>query len=258
MFTRLLKQLPLSVLCRILPEDHPLLFHRLHDLVFEHTNLRVPQGPFAGLNLSHESVGSELLPKMVGSYEWELHGVIEEFLAGDYEVLMNIGCAEGYYAVGFAMRWKDLPRRVLAFDVSPAALKLTREVADGNGLAGKVECFPECLPETFALARQARALVICDIEGAERELLDPELGPGLRHCDFLVEMHDGQGEPLIRRTLEKRFAPSHQCRVIRAAQRTGAELGALAGNIPAPLVALALDERRSSGFEWMVMKAKRD
>jgi hypothetical protein len=256
MFNHLLKQLPLGILCRILPGHHPLIFNGLHDLVFNHTRLRVAQGPFAGLKLSHESVGSELLPKLVGSYELELHSVIEELLAGDYEVIINIGCAEGYYAAGFAMRWKESPRRVLAFDVNPTALKLTREVAAWNGVADKVECFPECRHENFGLAKKFRTLVICDIEGGEQSLIDPEYAPGLRHCDLLVEMHDGRGEPLIRAALEKRFAPSHQCRVIRAAKRTAAELGTLAGKIPARLAGLALDERRSDGFEWMVMRVK--
>lgn len=257
MFNHLLKQLPLGILGRILPNNHPLIFKGLHDLVFRHTRLRVAQGPFAGLKLSHESIGSELLPKLIGSYELELHGIIEELLAGDYNVLINIGCAEGYYAAGFAMRWRKSRSRVLAFDVNPTALKLTREVAVWNGVADKVECFPECRHETFALANHSRTLVICDIEGSERELLDPDLGPGLRHCDLLVEMHDGQGKPLIRAVLEKRFESSHQCRLIRAVKRTGTELGALSEKISARLAVLALDERRSDGLEWMVMKTKR-
>jgi hypothetical protein len=227
-----------------------------HELVVRQTGLRVAQGPFAGLKLSDRIAGTEFLPKLIGSYEMELHGVIEEFLAGEYDVLINIGCAEGYYAVGFAVRWRDFSRRVLAFDVNPTALKVTREVAALNGVADKVECFAECRHETFALASQVRALIICDIEGAERELLDPERGPGLRRCDLLVELHDGKGPPLIRTELERRFSSSHQHCVIRASKRTGAELGALAAKIPAQLAALALDERRSRGLEWMVMKMK--
>jgi hypothetical protein len=257
MFDRLIKQLPLGMLCRVLPGNHPLISHRLHDLVFKHTNLRVAQGPFAGLKISHESVGSELLPKVTGTYEKELHEVIEEFIASDYDTLLNIGCAEGYYATGFAARWKRLPRRILAFDVNPAALQLTRRVAEWNGVADKMDYFSECRHENFAVSDRSRTLVICDIEGAERDLLDPELAPGLRRCDLLVEMHDGQREPLIRRMLEKRFAPTHQCRVIRATQRTCIELGRLAAKIPARLAALAMDERRSDGLEWMVMRIKR-
>lgn len=257
MVNRFLKPLPPGLLCRILPRNHPLVWHRLHDLVFKHTDLRVAQGPFAGLKLSHESVGSELLPKMVGSYEKELHDVIEEFIAGDYDTLINVGCAEGYYAAGFAMRWKRLPRRVLAFDVNPTALRITREVAGWNGVADQVECFPECAHESFGAANRSRTLVICDIEGAEWDLLDPESARGLRHCDVLVEVHDGRGEPFIRRALEQRFAPTHDCRVTKAAARTPEDLGPLAGKIPSPLVELAMDERRSNGFEWMVMTKKR-
>jgi hypothetical protein len=88
----------LSALCKLLRADHPFVLAKLRETVIARTGLRVSGGPFAGLKLSERSVGSELLPKLLGTYELELHRVIEEFLSTDYDVLINIGCGEGFYA----------------------------------------------------------------------------------------------------------------------------------------------------------------
>src|ERR1041384_6716299 len=121
---------------RLLPAERSLALAPLREIVIAHTGLRVSGGPFAGAKISQHSTGSELLPKLLGTYELELHGVIEEFIAANYNALINVGCSEGFYAVGFAVRWKERAATVLAFDSNPAALEITREVAADNGVAG--------------------------------------------------------------------------------------------------------------------------
>ncbi len=62
----------------------------------------------------------------------------------------------------------------------------------------------------FAICTQAETVVICDIEGAEEELLDPEQAPGLTAADILVEVHEGVRPGLLDR-LNRRFLgqPQH-------------------------------------------------
>jgi hypothetical protein len=67
--------------------------------------LRVAGGPFQGLHYPHRrSVGSAPLPKLLGSYESELHAALEQLLTEEHETVVDIGCAEGYYAVGLGLR----------------------------------------------------------------------------------------------------------------------------------------------------------
>src|SRR6478672_6897407 len=67
--------------------------------------LVVQHGPFKGMKYPGvNSVGSALIPKLLGSYERELHPLIDSICAGQYDQVVDIGCAEGYYAVGLAMR----------------------------------------------------------------------------------------------------------------------------------------------------------
>ena len=62
--------------------------------------------------------------------------------------------------------------------------------------------------ELTALAGR-RVLVICDIEGGERELLDPEQIPALKGFDILVELH-GNVDKALPEKIISRFAESHE------------------------------------------------
>src|SRR5271167_4981293 len=66
---------------------------------------RVVAGPFGGMKLLLSDVSSRLLPSYIlGSTELELRSLIERLIARNYGTILNIGAADGYYAVGFARR----------------------------------------------------------------------------------------------------------------------------------------------------------
>ena len=54
----------------------------------ERPELCVAAGPFAGLKYLSETVCSALLPKLIGSYEAELHEIIVHALQADYPGLL--------------------------------------------------------------------------------------------------------------------------------------------------------------------------
>ena len=45
-------------------------------------------------------MGSVLIPKLLGSYEQELQPLLQRLAAQNYSEIVDIGCAEGYYAIG--------------------------------------------------------------------------------------------------------------------------------------------------------------
>ena len=51
--------------------------------------------------------------------------------------------------------------------------------------------------------------MLCDIEGAEQELLNPELAPALKVMDIIVESHECL-IPGITQVLVDRFKETHQ------------------------------------------------
>ncbi|MCS7063959.1 MAG: hypothetical protein NZM04_07975, partial [Methylacidiphilales bacterium] len=66
---------------------------------------RVRHGPFAGMVYENDTFCcSAIAPKLLGSYEREIQPWIESLLLDRWEGVVDVGCAEGYYAVGFACK----------------------------------------------------------------------------------------------------------------------------------------------------------
>lgn len=150
----------------------------------------VRHGPFAGLRYPLlQSIGSSLFPKLLGSYEAELHPWMDEICHGSYTEIVDIGCAEGYYAVGLAQR---LPHaQVYAYDIDERARQLCAAAARLNGVDGRVAGRAAFATDALAdIAVRGRGLIVCDCEGAELGLFTADTIPGCARWDVLVETHD--------------------------------------------------------------------
>ncbi len=177
--------------------------------------LTVRYGPFAGLKYPEAaSVGSAIFPKLIGSYEREIREVLGVITRTDYSEIVDIGCAEGYYAVGLAL---TIPRaRVFAFDTDEKALRLCRRMADLNGVSDRVITGGLCDSETLkSLPITRRSLVICDCEGYEKSLFSADVVEHLRNQDLLVEVHDFIDIDISSR-LKEVFRATHDIRVIES------------------------------------------
>lgn len=215
---------------------------------------KVIGGPFEGMDYSVRASEGSRLARLLGAYEASLHPVIEAIIAKAPDLVIDIGSAEGYYAVGLALR---LPAaRVLARDASAAAQALCRAHIRANGVEGRVEVGGLFSHADFALCSTTRSVVICDIEGAEDALLDPVAAPGLRDADILVECHPSLvPTPNLTDRIAARFQDSHTI------TRIGRKLDDSA--MPAWMEdlsdldrLLALWEWRSSPTPWLWMERK--
>jgi hypothetical protein len=81
--------------------------------------LKVIAGPFAGMLYGNDVNCGAYVAKLVGSYEQELHQVVHEIIGRDYRTIVDVGCAEGYYAVGLALKTKSA--EIHAFDTDDDA-----------------------------------------------------------------------------------------------------------------------------------------
>jgi hypothetical protein len=220
----------------------------LKDVLVDHYRT-VPAGPFAGMRVIERVSDGCFIPKLMGSYETPLHPHIERACTAGYDVVVNIGCAEGYYAVGFARRMPSTP--VHAFDIDPGARDCCREMAVLNGVDGSITIGAAFDGRMFDGYAGKRVLVFCDIEGAEVELLDPARFPALRGMDIIAELHDTpQGKTW--NAIPARFSGTHRVTVATGRDRRLAvptELGALRELDQL----LLLWEARSSPTPWAVM-----
>jgi len=155
-------------------------------------DMKVAGGPFAGMYYPEaQSFGSTLAPKLLGTYEAELAGVMEEVCLRGYRTVVNVGCAEGYYAVGLARRIEGAI--IYAYDIDAGARESCAEMAARNGVASRVR-----IADTFDLSllddldQDGHGLIICDCEGAERFVFyEPyEVSRALRSFDILIELHE--------------------------------------------------------------------
>ncbi|MGV3757692.1 MAG: hypothetical protein ACO1QS_20110 [Verrucomicrobiota bacterium] len=220
---------------------------------------RVPQGPFQGMRYIRACVGSALWPKLLGTYEQELNPAVEELIRWQPDIIINAGAAEGYYAVGLALRCPEAV--IAAYEMSVEGRKLVNLLAVKNGIGDQLQLAGELTTAIMQerLAQAVRPAVILDVEGAELELLDFQKCPALAKSFVLLENHDlasGSTLPEMRR----RFEATHQMEEIAVAPRTRAHLPkvlrAMAGvGLQDRLVGL-LDEGRGEAPPWLRLKPR--
>ncbi|MDD2765429.1 MAG: hypothetical protein PHE83_15815 [Opitutaceae bacterium] len=214
---------------------------------------RVQSGPFRGLRYIDESICSTLAPKILGTYERELVPWIEALLREPFDLVINVGAAEGYYAVGFAQRGRA---PVLAFEAEAAGRELIAKLAARNGVSKRMEIAGSCNPAALnaRLTTANRPFVVMDVEGYEATLLDLATVPALRHAVILVELHEG-AEP-VAGILEARFRASHDIIESRARPRIWSDLPwcvRLAGRAAPARFMAAMDEHRPIGMRWWLL-----
>lgn len=216
----------------------------------------VREGPFAGTELlATTSWGDgDLGAKILGSYEAELHPALQKAAKRRPDVVINVGCAEGFYAIGLA---RLLPEaRVFAFDINPDAQRICAEAAARNGVGDRVTVGGLCTGDDLvALTTGARhALIVMDCEGAERDLLAPEVTARLGRCDVIVECHDFM-DATITPTLTAALGARHAVETVVEVARDGAQYAVLR-TLNSLDRALMVNEFRPTLMHWLVAWAR--
>lgn len=237
-------------------------FSQLHstfkELLFsDNSDIHVLTGPFKGMHYFDEIVWGSITPKWLGSYEAELHAVIHAILERRYQTIIDVGCAEGYYAVGLT-RFSP-GSKVFAFDTDFISRKQIARLSALNNVTDRLEVRTFCGHADLEALRVGSTLVVCDIEGFEGQLLDPEKAPALRRCDILVEVHETPDDATdMEKLLHSRFAPSHKIERLSATTRDAwvqAHRKELPGNLSIETLLQATEENRASGRVWLWMQA---
>ena len=145
------------------------------------------------------------VPHLAGTFEAELlHPVIEAMVKSQPSLFVNIGAADGYYAVGMRLRLPD--SQVITFEADPVRFRICSRVARLNGT--KIDLRALCTVEALAALDTTDATVLCDVDGAEMELIDPERVGWLRTATLLIEVHEAFA-PGVTDALRERLEPTH-------------------------------------------------
>lgn len=199
----------------------------------------VQGGPFKGMRYPVRSAEGCEVPRLLGCYEQELAPVIEALIARGFGHVVNIGCAEGYYAVGMARRMTGAA--VHAFDANPAARAACQDLAATNAVGARMRIGGLFEGADFVAYPPGDTLVLLDIEGGEESLLDLARFPALSRLTILVECHDVM-RPGLSTRLAERFADTH------AVTRIDHAIGPV--TLPPWLATMGHLDRLLSVWEW--------
>jgi hypothetical protein len=219
---------------------------------------RILRGPFKGMVYPDGyAMQMEQFQKIIGSYESELHSVVELACKQKYADVVNIGAGEGYYAVGLAMRMSGVA--MYAFEMDQQAAESCKQMAAANHVDHQFIFKGECNVDQLALMEfnpNRKGLIICDCEGCELEVLDPKHIPQLMYCDLLVEIHDlSPSGPSSFEMMNSRFTETHTITPINMKSRDPRHFPELE-TLNALEVETVLSQRRLYSVGWMFLETR--
>lgn len=235
--------------------------HLIRTRLRKRTGGEIVAGPFRGMKLGPilQDAGFDCA-FMLGTFEQEISLHVVEALAENPDVIINVGAADGYYAVGLALKAPNA--KVIAFEMDDASAEQMLVVAELNGVSENVERRGECTPVSLAdsLEGAQRPFILCDVEGYEKILLDLEQVPALAQTYMLIEVHEGI-VPGIIEEIETRFKPTHQVTRLPQRPRSLDDIPVeyrsfLARTLPAMYVEATIREPRLAADSWMWMRPK--
>lgn len=226
----------------------------LTNLVYQRTSGYVYQGPFKDMKILNKfSWGDgDVASKLLGLYECELFEGIEHTINQDHDMILNIGCAEGYYGIGLAKR---TGATTVLFDINQKAIDIARENARVNNV-NRIMFSTACAIEQYRafLINPQNPFIFMDCEGAEEDILDFEKLPELEKTTVMVESHDCNRPGLTAKLIE-RFAATHQIKVIKQGNKNP-YLGIIDDLDDYDKMLLCVEARPSTMY-WLYMTPKK-
>jgi hypothetical protein len=136
------------------------------------------------------------VPKLLGIYESELHEYINQIVLNKPDIFINVGSAEGYYAVGLKKLLPDTD--VFAFDTDINAQEKCKELSIMNEVS----------------INNKKVSFMCDIEGDESNLITEETIDMYSEIEVCIELHFNNNGKHNVELIPKMFQRSHKTELV--------------------------------------------
>lgn len=152
---------------------------------------KVVYGKFKGMKLNKNSYWSknDLITHILGVYEYHILEQLIKFSKINNSVFIDIGAADGYFAVGGA--YSGLFKKVYAFETHEEGRKSLIENAKSNycetNVLIKSKANFDSLKDLIDIHKST--VILIDIEGDEFNLLNYQTLKLLSNCNIIIELH---------------------------------------------------------------------
>lgn len=214
----------------------------------------VQGGPFKNMQYVDKAVGSNYLHKLIGSYESILHFHIESLRSKKFDTIIDIGAAEGYYLVGLGKMFPN--SKLVGFEIEENGRKLITEMYEKNSLKNELILKGEANVNNVAPYISGKTLLICDCEGAELDILNPDIQKAFAWVEMaIIELHDFI-RPGIKGVLINRFSDTHNIKLVPFKMANPHTFPFLASISNESERYELLRERGWQEQEWMILEKK--
>jgi hypothetical protein len=212
------------------------------------TKNTVASGLFSGLILPDDESWGDRASKLLGQYEKELEPTLEKVVCSRPDAVINVGCAEGLYALGLA---KLIPNtKVFAYDIDRRAQEICELGRRLNGLNEYFDIRGYCSAEELKAITQSfkQPFAVIDCEGGERELL-LSTDYNFANTSMIVECHDFCDRSITSELIEK-FSNTHSIELIEQGAKNPF-VSEVTRGWPEEDLWLIISERRPEAMHWL-------
>ncbi len=189
-------------------------------------------------------------PKILGTYEKEIQEELSRWTERKFNRLINVGGAEGFYAVGI-MKTLDVDEAIV-YEKLEEGRNMIHAISENNRVSQYINIFSCCEEsDLYEICDESLCdLVFMDVEGAEVELLSSRVIAKLRNSAVVVEAHDfcvNNCTNLVRDRLHR----THATKILTSRERVAKDFP-LSFPLPKAIKFAMMDERRPEVMNWII------
>lgn len=199
------------------PKPNDIIVQRRRDLsnkIGKQLGWVVKYGPFKGLHLSEKTWWSRpsRAAMLLGIYEKEILDLLMS-IPEKYDTLIDIGAADGYYAVGAIVSGKF--SNSICYEISEKGQNAILDNGKLNNCEKQLQIFGAAdsdFHKSISKNKLSKSVLLVDIEGAEFKFLTEDLFRAFQNSIIIVELHEWKldnGDMLVE-LLEKRSSATHK------------------------------------------------
>ena len=218
-------------------------------LITRYSRNRIISGPFSGVVRGNGSIHGAAMAKLLGTYECELHNIMNKLSGYEWRKIINVGAGDGYYVIGTASKWKV--DKVISYEMLSRGRDIIAESATINHIKN-INNLGACEEKNLFENAEADSfdLLIMDVEGAELKLLSERVIERLKNSVLIIEAHDfvypGCTEEIIHR-----LHRHHRVKIISSRERKANEFP-LHLPVPKYFKKVLMCEGRPEVMNWVV------